>query len=47
MLNSVFIDEDLNSKTHVNKISLKLIRAKLQDFVNKYILLSVYYAISH
>ena len=49
---SVFIDENLNWKTHINKISTKLIKgnvmlSKLWHFANKDILLSVYYAIFH
>ena len=43
----VLIDENLNWLTHKNQISTKLIRAKLQYFVNKDILLSLYYAIFH
>ena len=43
----VLIDENLNWLTHKNQISTKLIRAKLQHFVNKDILLSLYYAIFH
>ena len=48
----VFIDENLNWKKHVNKISTKLIKgngmlSKLRHFVNKDILLSVYYGIFH
>ena len=43
----IFINENLNWKTHVNEISTKLIRAKLQHFVNKYILVSLYHAIFH
>ena len=47
---SVHINENLNSKTHMNKCSTKLIKGnamlpKLWHFVNKDILLSVYYAI--
>ena len=43
---SVFTDENLNWKTHINKISTKLIKgnvmlSKLWHFVNKDILLSV------
>ena len=49
---SVFIDENLNWKKHVNQISTKLIKgnamlSKLRHFVNKDILLSVYYGIFH
>ena len=45
-----YINENLNSKTHMNKFSTKLIKgnvmlSKLWQFVNKDILLSVYYAI--
>ena len=43
----VFIDENLNWKTHINEISTKLIKAKLNHFVNKDILLSLYYTIFH
>ena len=43
----VLIDENLNWLTHKNQISTKLIRAKLQHFVNKDIPLSLYYAIFH
>ena len=48
----IFIDENLNWKTHINEISIKLIKdnamlSKLRHFVNKDILLSVYYAILH
>ena len=48
----VFIDENLNWKTHINEISTKLIRgnamlSQLQHFLNKDILLSVSYAIFH
>ena len=48
----VFIDENLNWKTHINNISTKLIKSnamlpKLRDFVNKDIFLSVYYGIFH
>ena len=48
----VFIDENLNWKVHINEISTKLIKgnamlSKLGHFVNKYILLSVYYGIFH
>ena len=46
----VFIDENLNWKRHINEISTKLIKSnamlsKLSHFVNKHILLSVYYGI--
>ena len=49
---SAFIDENLNWKKHINQISTKLIKAnamlsKLRHFVNKDILLSVYYGIFH
>ena len=49
---SVFIDENLNWKKHINEISTKLIKgnamlSKLRHFVNKDILLSVYYGIFH
>ena len=49
---SVFIDENLNWKKHINKISTKLIKgnamlSKLRHSVNKDILLSVYYGIFH
>ena len=49
---SVFIDENLNWKKHINQISTKLIKgnamlSKLRHFVNKDILLSVYYGIFH
>ena len=43
----VFIDENLNWETHINEISTKLIKAKLNHFVNKDILLSLYYTIFH
>ena len=48
----VFIDENLNWKIHINEISTKLIKgnamlSKLRHFVNKDILLSVYYGIFH
>ena len=48
----VFIDENLNWKTHINEISTKLIKgnvmlSKLRHYVNKDILLSVYYGIFH
>ena len=48
----VFIDENLNWKIHIKEISTKLIKdnamlSKLRHFVNKYILLSVYYGIFH
>ena len=48
----VFIDENLNWKKHINEISTKLIKgnamlSKLRHFVNKDILLSVYYSIFH
>ena len=48
----VFIDENLNWKIHINEISSKLIKgnamlSKLQNYVNKDILLSVYYGIFH
>ena len=48
----VFIDENLNWKKHINEISTKLIKgnamlSKLRHFVNKDILLSVYYGIFH
>ena len=47
---SIHINENLNSKTHTNKFSTKLIKgnamlSKLWHFLNKDILLSVYYAI--
>ena len=46
----VFIDENLNWKKHINEISTQLIKSNavlsiLRHFVNKYILLSVYYGI--
>ena len=46
----VFIDENLNWKKHINEISTKLIKgnvmlSKLRGFVNKDILLSLYYGI--
>ena len=46
----VFIDENLNWKIHINEISTKLIKGnailpKLRHFVNKDILVSVYYGI--
>ena len=49
---SVFIDENLNWKKHIDEISTKLIKdnamlSKLRHFVNKDILLSVYYGIFH
>ena len=49
---SVFIDEKLNWKIHLNEISTKQIKgnamlSKLRHFVNKDILLSVYYGIFH
>ena len=48
----VFIDENLNWKKHISKISTKLIKgnailSKLRLFLNKDILLSVYYGIFH
>ena len=48
----VFIDENLNWKKHINEISTKLIKgnamlSKLRHFVNKDILLSMYYGIFH
>ena len=48
----VFIDENLNWKKHINEISTKLIKdnamlSKLRHYVNKDILLSVYYGIFH
>ena len=48
----VFIDENLNWNTDINNISTTVIKdnamlSKLWHFVNKDILLSVYYAISH
>ena len=48
----VFINENLNWKTHINEFSTKLIKgnamlSKLWHFVNKDILLSVYYVICH
>ena len=48
----IFIDENLNWKKHINKISTKLIKgnamlSKLRHFVNKDILFSVYYGIFH
>ena len=48
----VFIDANLNWKKHINEISTKLIKgnamlSELRHFVNKYILLSVFYGISH
>ena len=48
----VFIDKNLNRKIHVNEISTKLIKgnamlSKLRHYVNKDILLSVYYGIFH
>ena len=48
----VFIDENLNWKMHINEISNKLIKgnamlSKLRHYVNKDILLSVYYGIFH
>ena len=49
---SVFIDENLNWKKHINQISTKLIKgnamlSKLRHFVNKDILLSAHYGIFH
>ena len=49
---SVFIDENLNWKKHINEISTKLIKgnamlSKLRHFVNKDILLSVYSGVFH
>ena len=49
---SISIDENLNWKKHINKISTKLIKghamlSKLRHFVNNNILLSVYYGIFH
>ena len=49
---SVFIDENFNWKKHINEISTKLIKgnarlSKLRHFVNKDILLSLYYGIFH
>ena len=46
----VFLDENLNWKKHINEISTKLIKgnvmlSKLRGFVNKDILLSLYYGI--
>ena len=48
----VFIDENLNWEKHINEISTKLIKgnamlSKFRHFVNKDILLSVYYGIFH
>ena len=48
----IFIDENLNWKININKISTKLIKgnailSKLRHYVNKDILLSVYYGIFH
>ena len=48
----VFIDENLNWKIHINEISTKLIKGNamlstLRHYVNKDILLSVYYGIFH
>ena len=48
----IFIDENPNWKKHINEISTKLIKgnamlSKLRHFVNKDILLSVYYGIFH
>ena len=48
----VFIDENLNWKIYINERSTKLIKVnamlpKLRHFVNKDILLSVYYGIFH
>ena len=48
----VFIDKNLNWNTDINNISTTVIKdnamlSKLWHFVNKDILLSVYYAISH
>ena len=48
----VFIDENLNWKKHINETSTKLIEgnamlSKLRHFVNKDIMLSVYYGIFH
>ena len=45
-------DENLNWKKHINEISTTLIKgnamlSKLRHFVNKHILLSVYYGIFH
>ena len=49
---SVFIDENLSWEIHIYKISTKLIKSnamlsKLRHFVNKDILVSVYYGIFH
>ena len=44
---SLFIYENSSCKAHINKISTKLIRAKLQHSLNKDILLSLYYATFH
>ena len=48
----VFINEQVNWKTHINEIWTKVIKgnamlSKLQHFINKDILLLVYYAIFH
>ena len=48
----VFINENLNWEIDINEISTKLIEgnamlSKLRHYVNKYILLSVYYGIFH
>ena len=48
----IFIDENLNWKIHINEISTKPVKdnpmlSKLRHFVNKDILLSVYYGIFH
>ena len=42
----VFIDENLNWKIHINEISISML-SKLWNYVNKDILLSVYYGIFH
>ena len=49
---SVFIDENLNWKKYINEISTKLIKdnamlSKWRHFINKDIVLSVYYGIFH
>ena len=51
-ISAFLIDENLNWKIHINEISTKLIKSnatlsKLRYFVNKNILLSVYYGIFH
>ena len=51
-ISEFFIDENLNWEIIINEISTKLINvnamlSKFRQFVNKDILLSVYYAIFH